>query len=460
MKFMNQDQTQQQSDIAESGDVKNIAIHVMPERFRSNQARSDQSHKTGLLIIISGLVLVILIAGGAYFYFTKFAKEQVVKTPVNDNKPVAATTPVEPVAATTTEPEPPMPAEEENAALKRYVNFLSQIDAITSLEDYETVLGNFTAQQYISAWKSQKENISKLTEADRSALVGIIKNYKPTRPELESTLSQGNADSQSATLAGLAGISSISITMTKEYDVWKVAGEQGVEIFDENGATTSIDKWISAKLANAAPKPALAASEDADNDGLTDKEEKILATDPSLADSDQDGYSDIKELESRYNPAGAGKLESNPNLKIYQNKTFNYSFYYPTSWTVEKASEGDDSTMFFKSDDNQYFHVLIIPNTDKQEIAEWYKKQMQIDEFDPAREIQAADPAKPDEILWTGIRSEDGLVVYLADDSKEFIYAITYNLGESNKLNYINLFNFSVKNLSLNRAPANPAPAQ
>jgi hypothetical protein len=41
---------------------------------------------------------------------------------------------------------------------------------------------------------------------------------------------------------------------------------------------------------------------DSDQDGLTDQEEKMIGTDLSKADTDGDGYSDGKEVESGYNP--------------------------------------------------------------------------------------------------------------------------------------------------------------
>ncbi len=41
---------------------------------------------------------------------------------------------------------------------------------------------------------------------------------------------------------------------------------------------------------------------DSDQDGLTDQEEHMIGTDPYKADTDGDGYSDGKEVESGYNP--------------------------------------------------------------------------------------------------------------------------------------------------------------
>jgi hypothetical protein len=46
----------------------------------------------------------------------------------------------------------------------------------------------------------------------------------------------------------------------------------------------------------------------ADADGLSDKAEEGLHTDPAKADSDNDGYSDGLEILNGFNPHGPGKL--------------------------------------------------------------------------------------------------------------------------------------------------------
>jgi len=48
---------------------------------------------------------------------------------------------------------------------------------------------------------------------------------------------------------------------------------------------------------------------DSDSDGLPDDIEKRIGTDPYLADTDGDGYSDAEEIRNGYNPAGEGKIK-------------------------------------------------------------------------------------------------------------------------------------------------------
>lgn len=49
---------------------------------------------------------------------------------------------------------------------------------------------------------------------------------------------------------------------------------------------------------------------DVDEDGLNAAEEKYYGTDPNLADTDGDGYSDGEEVRAGYDPLGSGKLDS------------------------------------------------------------------------------------------------------------------------------------------------------
>ena len=47
---------------------------------------------------------------------------------------------------------------------------------------------------------------------------------------------------------------------------------------------------------------------DSDNDGLDDRLERAIGTDPFNSDTDNDGYSDSLEILNHYNPLGSGKL--------------------------------------------------------------------------------------------------------------------------------------------------------
>jgi len=53
---------------------------------------------------------------------------------------------------------------------------------------------------------------------------------------------------------------------------------------------------------------------DFDNDGLSDKIEESLKTDPYNSDTDNDGYSDYEEVVGNYSPTGPGKIKIDKNF--------------------------------------------------------------------------------------------------------------------------------------------------
>ncbi len=74
---------------------------------------------------------------------------------------------------------------------------------------------------------------------------------------------------------------------------------------------------------------------DSDSDGLSDIEEQIVyGTNPSLPDTDGDGFLDGNEVFHRYNPAGTapGELLESGLAKNYFADFF--SIYYPATWTA------------------------------------------------------------------------------------------------------------------------------
>ncbi|MEA3463826.1 MAG: hypothetical protein U9R14_02010 [Patescibacteria group bacterium] len=180
---------------------------------------------------------------------------------------------------------------------------------------------------------------------------------------------------------------------------------------------------------------------DSDNDGLTDKEEKLLGSGLNNMDSDGDGYNDLTEAINLYNPVKAGddKLINNPGVNKYLNNTFNYNLLYPNSW-AQSAIVGGESVMF-KSNDNHFIQVIVQPNIDHQDIENWHKQQFDTEVIDQERKITTNS--------WQGIKSEDGLIIYLTGRKYNYIFTITYNTGLSNKLDYANIFAIAVKSFEI-----------
>ncbi|MDP2709308.1 MAG: hypothetical protein Q8O93_04705 [bacterium] len=178
---------------------------------------------------------------------------------------------------------------------------------------------------------------------------------------------------------------------------------------------------------------------DSDNDGLTDSEEILLGTSTSTPDTDGDGFIDGAEIFNLYDPAGGGKLADNAGLSFYENKTFSYGLLYPSAWTVS-TNGGDDSVMF-RSPDNQFFQIVVQPNADGQALDDWYKDQLSVTEINEAGRASGAG--------WQGVKSSDGLTLYLTDVKRNFIFSLTYLSGGGDTLYYPNLFQAALKSFSL-----------
>ncbi|MFH1427055.1 MAG: hypothetical protein ABIG60_00810 [Patescibacteria group bacterium] len=190
--------------------------------------------------------------------------------------------------------------------------------------------------------------------------------------------------------------------------------------------------------ATSSPRlPTLA--EDMDFDGLNDQEELLLGTNSALADSDNDGYTDLEEIENLYNPNGGNQLIDNSNISQYSNLTFSYQIYYPISW--EKISVSGDESILFKSSDNHFIQVIVQPNANEEPIEDWYKEQFSESNISSDRIIN--------QTAWRGVESLDGLNIYITDSEQQYVYVISYSPETADELIYKNIFAMMVKSFGV-----------
>lgn len=178
---------------------------------------------------------------------------------------------------------------------------------------------------------------------------------------------------------------------------------------------------------------------DTDQDGLSDKEEELLGSDPEKIDSDGDGYGDLSELMNLYNPSGDGPLVENENIDEFKSDVYGYSVLYPAEWSFSMIGDAEDS-LVIRSDDNHFLRLIVEPNPDFQSIDNWYKEQFNVDNIE--------DQYKESSSLWEGIRSDDDLILYLTDLKRNYIFILSYTpTGES--LDYQNIFEMMIKSFSI-----------
>lgn len=179
---------------------------------------------------------------------------------------------------------------------------------------------------------------------------------------------------------------------------------------------------------------------DSDGDGLTDEEELSLGTNPNEIDTDQDGYLDLAEIQSGYDPAGSGRLEDSQFISRYQNNNLNYSFLYPNSWIVR--DNNTDYLTIVTAPDNSLIQVSVSENISGQSILDWYQTTVAKGEISQDK-IKTGD-------FGEGVMGEEDLHFYITDSNKQYIYIVSYIPAASQRLAYPNIFQMIINSLSLN----------
>ena len=409
-----------------------ITIHTMPEKFRSAGAKHSSSKKMGMFIIIGGAILLLGIFGGAYYYLfmnNAGGPDQAIQQEDLPNEKEPADVSQKDLQDNDSADENLSGGIEDKeqeksitvkSAKEMYLAVKAELDSAKDFYDYEQIIEKYGSEKRLLELKSQKSEYSGLTVAEREDFFSSLAGQAPKLDEIENITESisGNMAMLSIKIKDIS--EKATVKMINENEEWKLESEDWPEFEDQE-----IHSF----------KPA----QDSDKDGLTDKEEGLLGCNLNSADSDGDGYEDLSELMNLYNPAGAGGLIENLSINQYFNKTYDYNIYHPDSWT-QSAVGGDDSILF-KSSDNHFIQIMVQPNAGKIQIEDWYKKQFNISLVKPEKKITAES--------WQGVRSEDGLIVYLTDSSLNYIFIITYNPGLNDSLEYVNIFEMAVQSLEV-----------
>lgn len=178
---------------------------------------------------------------------------------------------------------------------------------------------------------------------------------------------------------------------------------------------------------------------DTDGDGLTDDEELVLQTNLSEIDSDQDGYLDLAEVKSGYDPLGAGRLVESKGLIAHQDPTSRFTILHPVAWTRQSLNNG--YTLIISAPDNSLFQVSVQNNPRQQAIADWYAETFEIQADSYGRFKNGTG--------WEGVMSEDGVNFYLTDSKLQNIYAISYIPVISSRLAYLNIYQMMIDNFQI-----------
>lgn len=112
---------------------------------------------------------------------------------------------------------------------------------------------------------------------------------------------------------------------------------------------------------------------DSDSDMLTDQEELIYGTSPTVEDSDGDGFSDGEEVAHLFSPArGAGvRLEDDAQFSRFVNSESGFTILYPNAITPSFLQDGSLRDTLFTSKDNEAVLVSVQDNLGKLPLQDW-----------------------------------------------------------------------------------------
>ena len=181
-------------------------------------------------------------------------------------------------------------------------------------------------------------------------------------------------------------------------------------------------------------------SADQDQDGLTDTEELLYKTGVDKPDTDGDSYLDGAELITGYSPiaASGARLEASGLVKVYNNQAHNFRMLYPSPWIVQNAV-ADGSSVVMTSETGEFVSVTIEDNPERLSARQWYLNQ-----------APGIDATKVTDILvsgLSGVKSSDGLNVFLGSDTTIFI--LTYSLASQETANFVTTFEMMLRSFLL-----------
>lgn len=219
-------------------------------------------------------------------------------------------------------------------------------------------------------------------------------------------------------------------------EIAKIISSSTPEIISESASSSASSSLMNEELKgrDGGNLPPLI---DSDSDGLNDDEETLLGSSPSTNDSNNNGYQDLVEINNNYNPIDSGRLSSNQNLALYENKTYNYEVLYPKNWAVKTLN--DEATLVFTAADDSIIQISLQDNPDKQSILTWYSATFP--------NVTVTYDKLKNALTWNGISGTDDLNFYLTDKNKKNIYVFSYIPAVDGRLVYPNIFKLIINSL-------------
>lgn len=191
-------------------------------------------------------------------------------------------------------------------------------------------------------------------------------------------------------------------------------------------------------------------SPDLDADGLTDAEEEVFTTDPSIFDTDADNYQDGLEVLNLYNPKGTAPVQiiDSGLVKDLVHAKNIYRIYYPLAWQVGLVDLAGDTTLITAAN-GDYIEYRIVPKIFGEDFTSWFARVANNERItDLQNSVNRFGTA-----YW---HRRDDLVAYV--DKPDFVLAIIYHPQSNAPIAFRHVMQMMLASLRLEGITSNPAP--
>lgn len=176
---------------------------------------------------------------------------------------------------------------------------------------------------------------------------------------------------------------------------------------------------------------------DTDSDGLTDTEESVVyGTDPSLPDTDGDGFLDGNEVFHGYNPYGVapGTLVEAGLAQVLTANTVHLQF--PTKWSTSIDASGVNSV---ETTTGEKITITAVPKETRLTLQDWYAQTVK----DGTLNLSKTRKGFP------LLVAKNQLTAYI--DLGAQVIVLAYNTAAKSTVDYLTTFQMMVNSLEMNK---------
>jgi hypothetical protein len=416
---------------------ENVDIYAMPKEFQKHNTVAGSSGSLGLIMMSGALLLLLIVGSGAVLYYLKpdlLASmtgmtikgteetvtppvQTVVETPVIAQEPVVTST-LEIATSTEDLMASSTPAKDV------YLAYNIELARVNTFADYFNLINKYGSARRVQQIEAEKLLADVTSDKGISTVVNLKKSI-PLLDPLAKIVDKVEDKLASLEVALPDNESKGTVDMIWENNAWKLDNENWQLAVKEEAVTYT-------------------SGQDRDNDGLSDREEDLFASNKESSDSDADGYSDAVEVAGLYDPnKKSAKLIDSGKFTTYLADDGAYSLIRSSEWSQSK--DNNDNSVNFHSKDDHVIKISTILNFDKLSLDELYLKQLGL--------VQIDSGARMTNDTWTGIMSPDGLRLYLVSklDTSKY-YVLEYKVpANTSVLEYKALLGAMIKSLVIKK---------